>query len=249
VLELRKDAVLMGSFLWSDVLAEAHPGDAHVARFVDSERRLLAECRPPMLCVGAMAMPGVVERARAVPLPWMRSGEGRPDVRRPHAAGSRPKVAVLIGATGAADPLAAAVAAALLEGGAEVALPRGLHDALRHRPGVSLFGFEAEDFLGCDLALCRPGLGAVHDCIFYGLPIVSAQAEGNAELRHNGIRVEALRLGIDLAEGLPPGEIAGRLLAFSAGEAPGEIRERMARTPLDGIGQAASWLRDRLRMT
>ena len=246
VLALRKDAVLMGSFLWSDVLAEAYPDDAHVARFVASERRLLAECRPPMLCVAAMAMPGVLDRTRAIPLPWMRAGAGRPDIRRPHPSGPRPKVAFLIGATGTSDPLAVAAAAALLDRGAEVALPRGLHEALRHRPGVSLFGFEAEDFLGCDLALCRPGLGAVHDCIFYGLPMVLVHEEGNVELHHNGLRIEALRLCINLGHQLAPGEVAERLLAFAASEAPGGIRERMAETPLDGIDRAAAWLRGRL---
>jgi hypothetical protein len=247
VLELRPDTVLMGSFLWSDVLEEAHPENARVSEFVDWERRLLADCRPPMLCVGALAMPGVVERTQAVPLPWMRTGAGRPDIRRKGAPRSTPRVAVLIGATGAADSLAADIATSLLARGAEVSLPLELFERLAGRVGAHLFRFEDADFLACDLALCRPGLGAIHDCLYYGLPMALTPEAFNAEMRHNGLRIESLGLGIYLHDLRDPGEIAGRILEFSATEAREGILENMAGQVLDGIDKAAQWLRVRLR--
>lgn len=246
VLELRSDAVLMGSFLWSDVLEEAYPAAAGVPEFIAAERALLERHRPQMLCVGAMAMPGVLERTRAVPLPWMRSGIGRPNLSRPIIRRSNPKVAVLMGATGAADSMAIEAASALLDRGARVSLPRGIHEALSHRPGVSLFGFGVKDFLDCDLALCRPGLGSIHDCIFHGLPMVLAQETGNFEMNHNGNRIEVLGLGINLGHRLAAGEIAERLLAFAGTPEPELIRGRMEKTPLDGIELAAQWLQERI---
>lgn len=245
VLELRPDAVLMGSFLWSDVLDGAFPDSPEAREFAAWERGLLDRNRPPMLCVRDIAMPSLASRTRPVPLPWMRSGEGRPPARRT-PTGTRIRVAFLVGATGAADPLAAGIAEALLERGAEVALPAAIHGPFRDRPGASLFRFVPSDFLACDVALGRPGLGAVHDCLFYGLPMALVQEADNPELAHNGARIEALGLGIHLGLGLSPGRIAERLLEFAVPGTLEPIRDRMAATPLDGIERAAEWLRDRL---
>ncbi len=82
-LQLRPDAVLMGSFLWSDVLEKAYSQNPNVRRFVQWERGLLDRFRPSLLCVGQMVMPAAAERTRAVPLPWMRSGtKTRPDAQK-----------------------------------------------------------------------------------------------------------------------------------------------------------------------
>jgi UDP:flavonoid glycosyltransferase YjiC (YdhE family) len=176
----------------------------------------------------------------------MRSGDSRPPLSKSYQPKGSPRVAILIGATGIADPMAAQSAMALLDRGAQVALPRGIYEAFADRPGAFPFNFEEKDFLACDLALCRPGLGSIHDCIFYGLPMVLTHEIGNYELNYNGNRIEALGLGIRLGHLDTPGEIADRLLSFAQSHEPARILERMVDTQLNGIGQAAQWLNERL---
>lgn len=249
VLEIRSDAVLMGSFLWSDVLGEAYPDNPDVAEFVSWERTLLARYLPWMLCVGVMAMPGVLDRTRPVPLSWMRDIQGRPVVFLDRPIKARPRIAILIGATGAMDSLIAEVVDALLNRGADVALSKGMYDRYRNRSGVSLFAFRKKDFLACDFALCRPGLGAIHDCIYYGLPMIQIQESENFEMSHNGTRCESLGLALYMGHRYSPEVIADRALAFFASKESGAIRKRMAEVQLGGVKQAAQWLQAHLPET
>ena len=246
VLEVRPDTVLMGSFLWSDVLDEAYAEHREVADFVSWERDLLSRYRPCMLCVGAMAMPGVLHRTQAVPLSWMRTTEDRPDIFLDRPVKIRPRATILIGTTGLMDAMIGDVVTDLLQRGIDVALPKSLYERYRDRSGVSLFSYGRRDFLACDFALCRPGLGAIHDCIFHGLPMVLVQETKNTELSHNGNRIEELQLGLYLGRLQHPGEIAERTLAFLASSAFGGIRKRMAEIHMEGIDQAAQWLKDHL---
>ncbi|MCK6548441.1 hypothetical protein L6R52_21515, partial [Myxococcota bacterium] len=100
-LAVRRDAVLLGSFLWSDVLAHAYPDHPAVSAFVAHDRALLDDVCPPMICVEPIAMRGVVARTRAVGVPWMCEHVATP--RRARAP--RPRVVLAGGATGAADAL------------------------------------------------------------------------------------------------------------------------------------------------
>jgi hypothetical protein len=244
LLALRSDAVLMGSFLWSDVLGDAYPRQAQVSEFVAWERELLARWRPPMLCVAAMAMPGVLERTSAVPLSWMRSGPRPGPVAFP--ATRRPRVALLFGDSAAPEPLAVELTSALLSRKVAVALPPRLYGRFHDRPDVTRFGFSEADYLACDLAVCRPGMGAIHDCVFHRLPMVLASEAGNAELGHNGRRVESLGIGVYLAEQSSAAEIAERVLAVAGSESLEPMRARLEAIEMNGIEEAAAWLEHRL---
>jgi hypothetical protein len=102
VLALRSDAILMGSFLWSDVLEARHPGRREVIEFVDEERALLVAFRPTMLCVGAIAMPTLLRRTRTVSLDWMCEPATSGPTTAP-AASRRPLVGVSAGTSGVVD--------------------------------------------------------------------------------------------------------------------------------------------------
>lgn len=246
VLQIRSDAVLMGSFLWSDVLGAAFPNNREVEAFVAWEQKLLARCYPPMLCVETMMMPGVEQRTQAVPLSWMRRSGDRPHVHRDNMVRTNPRAAVLIGATGMMENLIGDFLDALLEYGVDLSLPKRLYMMRRDQPGVSLFTFNPKDFLSSDFALCRPGLGTIHDCIFYGIPMAFVPGDENIELTHNRNRIEAMNLGICLDNALSPSEFAEQVSTVLNTEKLLEIRQRMAEIPMKGVDQAAQWLQNRL---
>jgi hypothetical protein len=178
VLRTRGDAVLMGSFLWSDVLAAVshEPG---VADFVDHERALLATHRPVMLATADVAHPGVIERTDAVLLPWFDDRAEAPE-RQVARAMARPAVAVVGGTTGAADDLLQRARKALMVAGREVV------------DGVPLPG--SEDWERVGTLVCRPGIGTVTAGVVAARPLLLLSEVGNPEL--DATTAAMVRLGL-----------------------------------------------------
>lgn len=230
VLELRPDAVLAGNFLWSDVLGDAYPESAAVSAFVELERRRLERCRPPMLCVAELLMPGIRRRTEAVPFGFMCD----PVSRLPQ---ERDTIAVLAGRGGAADDILATAAAELVDRGYEVrsSIPG---------TGASLFDFSEEAWSRVGVLVCRPGTGTVTEAVARRIPMVVLDEGSNAEMQHNRERVLALGIGLDAGSRPEPHAVAIRAEDLRAG---GEAqRRRLAALPRDGIDEAAEWLAERL---
>lgn len=232
VLALRPDAVLMGSHLWSDVLAEVAAADDGARAFVQHERALLEQLRPPMLCVGDVVMPGVRERTTPVELGWMcdRAAAGAlAEVAPQHG-----RVAVLGGATGAADDVLAGALAALRADGRW-----NVVDARE-------FGHELADFAACAAVVCRPGVGTLTECVTVGTPMLWAYEAGNVELAWNARACAALGLGRDLGAEPEPARAPAELAALLAEPESGVTRGRLLARSRDGLDAAAAWLETRL---
>ena len=221
-LAVRPDTVLMGSFLWADVLEHAHGSSAEVRQLVARDRALIAEHRPPMLCVGDIAMPAVLSSTAAVPLPWMCEKTGLP--ARALSA-DRPRVGVFGGATGSASEVLEA-AAKQLEG--RYIVERGGEAEARYET--------------YDLVVCRPGIGTVTGCIADRVPMVLAYEPANLELAHNAARLASLGVALDC------GTNAGaETIAEAVERALDPVRHRaasetMAQLGDGGLDAAARWL-------
>lgn len=241
VLSVRSDALLLGSFLWSDVLAGVAPllggcragADDPVGRFIAHERRLLAEHRPEMLCVEGLAMPGVLTRTRAVPVGWLCPGA------RPSApADEREGIVVLGGGTGAADDLLVAAATAIAGAGFTVRAA----GSLAERAGVGAFDPWVHGWDDAAAVVCRAGAGTVTDAIDWSTPIVCVDEGTNVELRHNASRVESLGFGVDAGAAAPPETVVAAVRTVLEPARAAAIRERMAQADKEGLDQAAEWL-------
>lgn len=238
VLALAPDAVLCGSFLWSDVLAPLAARSPQVARFVADERALLASHRPRMLCNADLAMPGVLAQTRAATLPWM----GTPaDVEL--AAGD--VVALLGGASGAADAGLIALAQELHRRGVALALSADLARRPDAPPGRP-FDHSPEAYQAARLLVCRPGVGTLTRAIAAGRPILTPPEPDHAEMVHNAARVAAL----GVARALPDGAAADRadavctLLADTA--SLGRLAAAARTRPQGGLAAGAALLLDEL---
>jgi len=221
VLGPRPDARLAGSFLWCDVLGAAFPDDPAVAAFVAHERDLLERHRPPMLCVRDLVMPGVRSATRTVEVGWMCPGHER-------APRSASAVAVLGGRTGAADDRLGAVAGALEARGLPVV-------GQPERAGAA--GWER-----VAVAVCRPGVGTLTDCVQWGIPMVCVSEAGNIEMAHNAARIEALGFGVDRSEGMAADRVVAAVLTLLEPETREEVRQRMAAADRAGLDEGAEWL-------
>jgi hypothetical protein len=241
VLQVRPDAVLMGSFLWSDVLSRpdllALP---QIAAFIEHERALLADHRPPMLCVADVAMPGVLAHTAAVPVPLMCP----PHKEFVHSdRGTPPVVGVAIGGTAAiveiVDPLVQRLAQ---RDGINLAVDPPL---ATRAPKAGLL-FRDVQLKDLDLLVCRPGMGTLTDCVGLRLPMITVREHGNAEMDHLAARMKQLvgAPSVDLTDDgdslvplvrdvLEPGRHAAMRAAYTT-----------LRT--DGIEAAADWILRRL---
>lgn len=241
-LAYREDAVLAGSFLWGEILQTACPADAVVSEFVARELDLVAQVRPPMLCVGDVAMPAVVERTRAVPLGWMCEVV-RPD---PERSGLR-RIAVLAGASGAADSVTGRLARSLAAAGYPVAAPSAV---VRRVPGTIPFGHGPEDFAALGAAVCRPGIGTVTECIAYGVPMVTfSEAPSNPELAHNGRRLAELGVALDLGVNPEPADVRTAVEAVLSPPRHEAMRQAIRGLRKDGLDRAVEFLLRRLEQS
>jgi hypothetical protein len=234
VLAARPDAVLMGSFLWSDVLPAVASGP-EVDAFVAQERELLAAHRPPMLATADVVHPGVVARTAVVPLPWF--DDRRPDPSPPptegavagHPAAGHPAVAVLGGMTGAAGVPLATAAAALERAGREVVTdPSALEGPERARIGA---------------LVCRPGLGTVTSGVVGSLPMLLVREPGNPELEHTAAALVALGVARTLED---PTDAAEAVRALEADDVRARMLAALRARPTGGHREAARWLAGRI---
>ncbi|MBI4508427.1 MAG: hypothetical protein HY698_02245 [Deltaproteobacteria bacterium] len=235
VLALRPDAIIQGSFLWSTVLEAAFPHEPSVRSFVRQERDLLARHYPPALCVNGFAMPDMLERTTAIELPWMCAEAQETDAYSSAPSGQR--VAVLGGASGAADDcLARARSAAASIAGIELI-------GTRVQGGTKVqAGFASSALRSCAAAICRPAMGTIHDCIAVGVPMACVHEPGNSEMVHNGRAVEALGLGVYLGSTPTDEDVSAALGRITMGSERIAILSAMKLGQKDGYDRAAQWL-------
>jgi hypothetical protein len=239
VLELRPDAVLGGSFLWSDVLEPLGPTNVAVARFVERERALLRAHQPKMLCVRELAMPGVVRQTQAVLLPWMCEwATKRSSIDKPSAC-----VGVLGGATGTAAAFMTEIVRSLI---ADPRLEIRVEKTTKARdfpnaPRVEAFSHDEAGYNSLSLAFVRPGVGTLTDCVSAQVPMIVLDEPENFEMAHNARAIVQLGLGELLArsESTAALSIAQRCLEEGAWRSRVEAFRPLART---GLKEAADWL-------
>lgn len=226
VLHARPDAVLMGSFLWSDVLEAIAHGPA-VAAFVAEERTLLATHRPPMLATADVVHPGVIARTAAVLLPWW---DDRQQPATIAMDGPGDVVAVLGGRTGAADDRLGRVADALVAAGRQVVTdPSVLEGPSRRRVG---------------LLVCRPGLGTVTSGVVGSVPMMLVREPGNPELDHTAAALVRLGLARTLegTDDTDPEAVLAAVEVLEEDAVGSSMRMALASRPTGGHRAAARWL-------
>jgi hypothetical protein len=188
--------LLMGSFLFSDTLAQRFPKAKEIRRICEYENIVLTKHMPVMLGVDEMAMPFVRMKTRFKGLPWFCT-------RELHTSLAATKKGILV--TGGGTSLASNKLILLMkeiykQGIYQVFLDSSLYTQLENadRKKFSLFDFSSSHFQLLDWIICRPGMGILTEAVRYEIP-VCALDENDPEISHNARRVEELEIGIKLA--------------------------------------------------
>lgn len=239
VLSRRPDTILLGSFLWSDVLSSAYSSSPNVMAFVEHERSLLVSSCPPMVCVTDAVMSSVVALANTIHVGWMcETSVNRTDDVPSGIVG------VVGSGSGIDNSILVKAVYILLECGWQVAISERLRQSgfFGHIPQLTSFGFSDEDFRSCDFIVCRPGMGIITDCIAHGVPIIALCDSGNIEMVHIGQRVAELGLGRQLVVNAVDDMLISLPGCIPTFVEVVEMRKRMLTLDRNGLQQAADWI-------
>ncbi|MBA9076973.1 hypothetical protein [Rufibacter quisquiliarum] len=251
VLLYRPDAVLLGSFLWSDILEDAYPEVPFVTEFVEEERRLLATYKPRMLCVGDIVMPGVVKQTEAIKLPWFCEValEKEAIVTERGAEESHFKIALLGGATDSiANELQQLAQALLKNQRVELFLPKGLVSVPKGgEKNLHVFDHSETSFSALDLIICRPGVGTLTDAICYKVPVAAVYEAGNIEMEHNATVVEQLQIGVNLGSLTDVSVSCAAIFEFLGSSSYSLSEKKIQARPRGGVEAAAAWVIENMK--
>lgn len=239
ILSIRPDAILMGSFLWMEVL-EIYKDIPEVSAYMEHEKNLLEQNRPYMICVDTIAMPAVRKYTRVVGMPWFGTGtkSASKEVRK------RNTIALVGGATPAADQVLLNTARALLQTtDYRILVAQRFHDMLGklapERCGI--FDFKKEDYEACDLVICRAGVGTLTDCIVTNTPMLLLPETANAEMEYNTVRLEQLGLAKGLETGFSEDILCAEIADIFKKERYAAYSKALQEQPVNGFEKAIDW--------
>lgn len=198
------NVLLLGSFLWVDVLDSLASKSDELDAILNYEKQLLAKHRTPSISIKEMTMPGLAQQTENVGVSWLVS---HPFDRLKSSFPTQKKFKVLISAG--------------LSGSSALKLNnllQHIHDVLEveyyggktTRKKICLlnkkfeikpFDFSDQRFKDIDLMIARPGVGALTEAIKYQIPIIAVDDGDNYEMNFNAQQVVALDIGWDTING------------------------------------------------
>lgn len=190
------NVLMMGSFLWADVIKDYHEDAKKIARF---EKKTLSSKPVKMIVLESMYMPSLKEKVEVIEAGWFCT----------HHPSDRKKTTGNILITSGGTEQLDRVFINLIDGLVQRELSNKFYlDEKLYRKYTSItqskvsnvekFDFSIESFSGIDAIICRPGIGILTECIQYNIPPIVLYDKLNSEIVNNAKRVNVLKLGIDL---------------------------------------------------
>ena len=193
VLKIRPDTILMGSFLWSDIILESM--GSKLLELADLELKLIKNENTEMIALRDMAMPNIVNYTSPFLTSWI--------VEESDYVISNSKIKnilVIGGGTGYLDPELISICKQLsLSKKYTIHTSKKISSKLPESILHKVFMFTNYDFNQIDLIIGRPGIGTLTDCVTYCIPIFGIGEYDNKEIQHNLKKIKSLFFGIDIS--------------------------------------------------
>ncbi|MFC1979173.1 hypothetical protein ACFLVP_04215 [Chloroflexota bacterium] len=191
-------AILIGSFLWHDVLATAFSDNYQVQKYKAWAEEILGSIEPSMIVSRYFAMPATEQQTSTCGVGIVSFCRSNQNERRRVT----PKHALMaLGSTTGAErhlePIVAA-AHALNKASIKLFLSPQWHDTLSlHCVETELYDFNSNQLDTIDLAIIRAGIGTISDCITAKVPMIYME-EQNPEIKFNQRRLSEYAIGAPL---------------------------------------------------
>ncbi len=203
------NTILLGSFLWFDVL-RAHPYfDNRIIKF---EEKLIKEKQVTMIAVKNIVMNSVLEFTKPKLVPWFFSEA----LRLSNTAEEKTDVLFSGGGTSLMKNIFQNMITEIADKVDYYKLLVDKNLFSSDEKGIKkyqLFDFTDEAFLKLKAIVCRPGIGVITTAIKNVVPIIAIDDGSNSEISHNAKCIEELGLGMYIrVSGLKDWEIAEKVL-------------------------------------
>jgi hypothetical protein len=185
--------ILMGSFLWVDILREN--GD-EALRVVEFEKNLLLTYPTEMLCIKDIVMDSVKELTKPILLPWFAKREEN-SFGSSESFDKRTAILLTGGGTGLflGKMIQIVYFLQTYENQQNLFVDGNLFQLKEIETSANLFSFRHEDFSLLRAVICRPGIGIITACIQYNIPLLAIDDLSNDEISHNSLFIENAGLG------------------------------------------------------
>ena len=178
--------VLVGSFLWTEVLPKAQT----TIKVIEAEKASLNHRRVPMMHIENMGMSDVTNLTSPSPIPWVTE---RTDIKP-----NRKGILVTCGRSGSEIGKFATLAKQLRSKGVHTIYVDSAIAAYDPDLSPNLFEFTSEAFQKLELIVCRPGIGILTEAVTYTIPLVTDIVQENDEMKFNSERLVDLQIGKQL---------------------------------------------------
>ena len=192
---IRKDLILVGSFLWSDILSKKKQSNL---KFIKQERNLIKKYKPLLLCLKKMIYRKTNKNIRLTFFNWMR--EKKINLNKKKFFKNKKKINVLISPTKFYNKtlISSIINKLNNEENINLYLPKSLIIKQFNKNKVKKFNFSNSSFKKIDFNICRAGVGAIEDSVQYNIPIMALPEKSNLEIISNLNNIKKYKLGFTL---------------------------------------------------
>tara|TARA_B110001450_G_scaffold243038_1_gene253937 strand:+ start:4569 stop:5654 length:1086 start_codon:yes stop_codon:yes gene_type:complete len=196
ILKYRPDAILMGSFLWSEVFSIYVDNNIEIQKYCKDELDLLKKHKPQMISLKDMSMPYVKNYTNVFYTDWLVSNRNQILIKK-----KIKNILILGGGTGLVDNMILKIVNLIQSKFNVYSNEKIVNKSLTNKIIINKFDFTADSFNNIDLIIARPGIGTLTDSITYGIPIfgISESAMVNKEIQFNLKKIESLKIGLDIS--------------------------------------------------
>jgi len=193
-LDAARDALLMGSFLWMDIIEQNNDETKQIVAF---QKELLKQKKPQIIALETMQMDSLYKRVKVFGVPWFSERKAIEN------SSCQNNILITSGGTEQLDKVFLAFIERLANGNEnktiflDAKLYKKLSSTIKKvNKNIREFDFTESSFNTLDVIICRPGIGILTDCISFLIPAIVIYGSDNKEISHNANKIISKNLGI-----------------------------------------------------
>lgn len=247
VLRYRPDAIMLGNFLWSDVLDASFPDDPSVQEFVKREREILRKAKPFLLCSSELTMPTMLHKTQAIRCGLMVD-HFIPRAPTAHDPARRLKVAILSSPDVVDDDVLGDIASSIAKRADwDLYLEQSVYDTIETKPDcIKLFEGLPQDYMSLDAVIAPPHFSILNECLVAGIPLLSYYPPKHTEKAHLAARLQQLKLGGDLGSAISVMPVIDAVRNLTSERSQKEFIAARLKVNANGYDEAVTWIEKRL---
>lgn len=188
VLSVFKQAILIGSFLWTEIKSLGN--NQEFKKIFLFEEKLLKKYKPKLIGIEKIVMPNLLNVTNFIPFPWLCTNRSKKLL-----ADNSSKILLSGGGSGKINNQIKDILEILQKFKGGLYVDNLIYNKFNF---FEKFNFDESSFLEIKYIIGRPGIGLILECIRYSIPLLMIFEKDNEEMKHNSKIISELGLGIEI---------------------------------------------------